>query len=419
MKKQLVSLVARSLLVLLLTCGLALANVEQPQLLKLKHAVLSPTSEQVVLQLNGSYSPKVFTLKDENPRVVFDFAGMTHSREVNAVTTTNGSIVKRIRVGMHSGESAKTRIVFDVATLKGITYTQHFDEKTSALVVRFTGLEKAAPSRVQPDRKEIAVSPTTTATAESTPPSLEAPAVLEQDNASIQKTEEQATKQPDASRTPAAPAPEPPPPAKTTVKKPTGQPAAPAPGDTPITKETPQPEPAPPTPAADMAKPTPAAQEKQEDKKVEAASTEPPPVPGEQKVPAKTEEPEKTAKGKTETAKTAESPQLEYVKFDASSPKGEMVLFKLNGFHPPAVHGVEEGTPRVICDFNNTKLVDTTKNLIKTDGKFVKAIRTSRTKKPERVRVVVELEPNRSYDLQQVFFKEDNLFVLIVNTVKK
>lgn len=96
-----------------------------------------------------------------------------------------------------------------------------------------------------------------------------------------------------------------------------------------------------------------------------------------------------------------------------------MVLFKLNGFHPPAVHGVEEGIPRVICDFNNTKLVDGTKNLIKTDGKFVRAIRTSKTKKPQKVRVVIDLEPNRNYDLQQVFFKEDNLFVLIVNTVKK
>jgi len=98
-----------------------------------------------------------------------------------------------------------------------------------------------------------------------------------------------------------------------------------------------------------------------------------------------------------------------------------MVLFKLNGFHPPAVHGVEEGIPRVICDFNNTKLIDSGKgkNTIKTNGKFVKVIRTSTTKKPEKVRVVIDLEPNRSYDLQQVFFKEDNLFVIIVNTMKK
>lgn len=397
MKKQLVSLVARSLLVLLLTCGLALANVEQPQLLKLKHAVLSPTSEQVVLQLNGSYSPKVFTLKDENPRVVFDFAGMTHSREVNAVTTTNGSIVKRVRVGMHSGESPKTRIVFDVATLKGVTYTQHFDDKTSSLVVQFTGPEKGAPSRVQPARPETDAPVAAPADAEPTPPTPAAPP--EPDQAV-------------AAPTPAAPVPEPTPPPQAAPELPAEQPAAPA------TVETTA------KPVTTAAQP-PAPPEKEVAKKEEAVPQEPRPETTEQKAPAKTEAPPTADKAKDEAAKTApavkpaESPQLESVKFDASSPKGEMVLFKLNGFHPPAVHGVEEGTPRVICDFNNTKLVDTTKNLIKTDGKFVKAIRTTRTKKPERVRVVVELEPNRSYDLQQVFFKEDNLFVLIVNTVKK
>ena len=94
-------------------------------------------------------------------------------------------------------------------------------------------------------------------------------------------------------------------------------------------------------------------------------------------------------------------------------------MFKLNGFHPPAVHGVEEGIPRVICDFNNAKLGSATKKQIKANGQHVKVIRTSVTKKPEKVRVVIDLEPNRSYDLQQVFFKDDNLFVIIVNTIGK
>jgi len=129
----------------------------------------------------------------------------------------------------------------------------------------------------------------------------------------------------------------------------------------------------------------------------------------------KSETPEKPALLSTVTGK----PQIEYIKFDDSSPKGEMVMFKLNGFHPPAIRGVEEGIPRVICDFNNTKLLQTIKGPIKTNGKFVKAIRATTTKKPEKVQVVIDLEPNKSYDLQQVFFKEDNLFVLIVNTVKR
>ena len=65
MKKNIVPLVVRALFTLLLTCDLPIAE-DAPQLQKLKHTVISPTTEQVVLQLNGSYSPKVFTLKDEN-----------------------------------------------------------------------------------------------------------------------------------------------------------------------------------------------------------------------------------------------------------------------------------------------------------------------------------------------------------------
>ena len=118
-------------------------------------------------------------------------------------------------------------------------------------------------------------------------------------------------------------------------------------------------------------------------------------------------------------AKEERGPLLESIKFDGTSPKGEMIKFKLNGFYPPVVHGVVEGIPRVICDFNNTQLADSAKNIVRIDGKHIKVIRTTRTKKPEKVRVVLDLEPNRSYDLQQVFFKEDNLFVIIVNTVKK
>ncbi|MCI5158676.1 MAG: hypothetical protein D3906_09615 [Candidatus Electrothrix sp. AUS1_2] len=35
----------------------------------------------------------------------------------------------------------------------------------------------------------------------------------------------------------------------------------------------------------------------------------------------------------------------------------------------------------------------------------------------KKIRVVLDLVPNYSYDLQQVFFKEENLFVIIINTL--
>ncbi|MCL2790409.1 MAG: AMIN domain-containing protein [Desulfobulbus sp.] len=421
MKKQFVALVSRSLFVLLLTCTPAGAEntPNAPQLQKIKHTVLSPTSEQVVLQLNGSYSPKVSTLKDENPRLYFDFDGMAYGRDIKSVTVTNGSIIKRIRVGRHEGESPKTRIVFDVATFKGLSYTQEFDEGSSSLVVRFTESGKAATT--VPAKKTAAATDTPEKSPDTAPPRAKWTGSVP---GGAEKTPVAASNQQAQTAEPlSTPAP---------GEKTAAQPAVKA---APEATRQPEPEQAGPPPslvtpapgasiAENAAKPgekeataAPAPGNKKEEKTKSADS----PLAATQKADAATPDPgkpEETAKPAA-LVKTTDKPQLEYVKFDDSSPKGEMVMFKLNGFHPPAVHGVEEGTPKVICDFNNTKLMQTVKGPLKTNGKFVKVIRTTATKKPEKVRVVIDLEPNRSYDLQQVFFKEDNLFVLFVNTVKK
>ncbi len=110
-------------------------------------------------------------------------------------------------------------------------------------------------------------------------------------------------------------------------------------------------------------------------------------------------------------------PLLTSVTFDNSSNRGEMILFKLNEFHPPIVFGLEEGQPRVVCDFKGTTAAVDLPDSIKTEGKFVQKIRISKKNKTDKVRVVLDLAPNNSYDLQQVFFKEDNLFVIIINTL--
>ncbi|WP_456387443.1 AMIN domain-containing protein [Desulfolithobacter sp.] len=108
-------------------------------------------------------------------------------------------------------------------------------------------------------------------------------------------------------------------------------------------------------------------------------------------------------------------PSLIGVEFDTSRSRGEMILFKLNGFYPPRVFGIAEGLPRVVCDFKDTRLDKSVQRLIKANGRYVKSIRTGRHE--DRIRVVLDLKQGNNYDLQQVFFKEDNLFVLIVNTL--
>ncbi len=108
-------------------------------------------------------------------------------------------------------------------------------------------------------------------------------------------------------------------------------------------------------------------------------------------------------------------PQLLDVSFDDSSNRGEMVLFHLTDFSPPIVSALEKDNPRVLCDFMATGMGKGVEENIYANGRYVERIRTSRHQKPDKVRVELELTPDRDYDLQQVFFKNDNLFVLIIN----
>ncbi len=108
-------------------------------------------------------------------------------------------------------------------------------------------------------------------------------------------------------------------------------------------------------------------------------------------------------------------PMILEVSFDDSSGKGEMVLVRLNSFFPPAVSAIEKNLPRILCDFMATSLGPDVQNTILANGKYIKRIRTARYQDPEKVQVVLDLFPDRDYDLKQVFFRNDNLFVLIVN----
>ena len=443
MKTSTLACICPPLLALLLFCGLAAAAV-RPELRDLRFSTVAPGTEKVVLHLNGSYSPKVFTMKGETPRLVLDFAGMTHSTGVNPLTVVNGALVQRIRVGVHPGEAPKTRVVLDLATLAGVSFDQRFDPAASTLTIELTGKGKAATPASPAVTGRTAPGPTQKRTATRTMPStrLAKPPLAANTGKAVAPSVPAADtgKQLGAgAATGAIGAADGAPAAQ--QKEAAAEPVAAAPArqdKPPQTTATPE------TPAATNAAATPAAATGQPAVADTAAGKAAPPVAAQGAATTPGDQPDRTAAAQAPqaaaddtTARTAApqtqaaagtaaapapaapaGPVLESVTFDGKSPKGEMVLFKLNTFHPPEVHGVEQGIPRVICDFKDTRLADSAQNLIKTDGQHVKVIRLSNTVKPEKVRVVLDLEPNRSYDLQQVFFKEDNLFVIIVNTVQ-
>jgi len=135
--------------------------------------------------------------------------------------------------------------------------------------------------------------------------------------------------------------------------------------------------------------------------------------------PGASEQSEKTDaenSAKPAASETSKTPVLLSVSFDnAFSQSGEMVLLQLSDFQPPVISTKEKNPPMIFCDFAGASVGERVMSEISAGGKFVEKIRV--VGEGSNVRVSLDLVPGSNYDLQQVYFKEDNLFVLIVNVL--
>ncbi len=332
---------------------------EKPTLEDIEFNTPSSNEERITFKLNGTYIPKIFAIKGKKPRVVFDFPDTQTARTLNNIIKTNGKFIKQIRIGIHKGKNPKTRVVLDLIPDKDINFNQNFDQKKNALTVSvyYAGTEPSKPEKPA-TKPKVKAEPKKSAVGVPVPP----PVKVEQ-------------------------------PAQASV------PAPPQPQEQPV------------PPPKVVEKTTPPARQAAVQKK----PVSPPPVARKPSAPVRQPEIQHNKPVERPQPKGNEPPTLRSVKFDNSSNRGEMIQFKLNDFYPPIVFGIEEGLPRVVCDFKDTRADASLKETIKTNGRYVKAIRIGRHKNPSKIRVVIDLEPNNNYDLQQVFFKEDNLFVIIVN----
>lgn len=278
-------------------------------------------AESVIFHLDGPWLPKVFALKGDNPRVVFDFMETSLSRSIPSIIDAQGIMIRKIRLGRHSN---KTRVVIDLTAGGEFNFDQQFDEINNMLTIQLFPADfpekEAAQAVVQ---QEITPAPVAAVVV-----TMPADDVVE-------------TVEPVAAVEPAT-----------------------------------------------------------------VAAVE----------PEKTEVAVASMSSSVEEEGPVPDPLLYDVSFENTSDKGEMVLFKLNGFYPPTVSGEEEGTPLVICDFAGTRLDETVIKDQVIDGNFIKLVKVRQLESPNLIRVTLELIPSKNYDLQQVFFKEDNLFVIIVNS---
>ncbi|MCG6930330.1 MAG: AMIN domain-containing protein [Desulfofustis sp.] len=394
------------------------------------------SDETVVIKLNGSYSPSIFRLDGELPRLVLDFYDVRYLGTKESIAGKDGQFVQGVRVGRHLNP-LKTRVVVDIVPGSSYDYDQTFNVSNNSLEITFypgipgNQYDPGKP-RIQVGKAKIVYG-----TAPVTDKEESAPAQPVVDK---QETQQASAAQPEASQGVAARSDD----AETQRKPESG--AAQGPqinvdqlplkSEEPISlpektevpaADTEKPEVAvveaekPEVPAAETEKPeVPAAETEMPE--VPAAETEKPGVPAAEtekpEVPvAETEKPEVPAAetGKTETAASDEAqPVLLDVSFEQAINNSETVLFKLSHFYPPLVFGIEKGAPRVVCDFHDAKIGADVPSQIEAGGKYVNRITVASLKDPDKVRVELELVPNHHYDLQQLFFKEDNLFVVNV-----
>ncbi len=355
---------------LMMLFGVATANTDgQPQkgplLEEITHEAVADNTEKLIFKLSATHSPKIFKIKGQKPRLVIDFFDTGYSARVKKITNADDHLIKSVRIGMHK-DPPKTRVVVDLRTERGYDYKVDSQEQDNSLTITFY-FESKSTEPVAEDQETVpAVESQELQTIpvpviESAPEDTVAPPVAQTAEQSVIPPENNVLSSDEAA-------------ADVTHTQTVND-----------QQDT--------EPAEEMEINIKSQQAEERVNQIIANIKDPKPIPAD--------------------------PILLDVTFESTANDSEMVLFKLNDFYPPIVFGIEKGNPRVVCDFLDTGLASDIQTVIQTNGIFVSKIRTARHPNPEKVRVVLDLVPDKNYDLQQVFFKEDNLFVIIISEFEK
>ncbi len=102
------------------------------------------------------------------------------------------------------------------------------------------------------------------------------------------------------------------------------------------------------------------------------------------------------------------------------SKQTEKVLFELSGFQPPQTFTVNGDRPRMVCDFNRARLGPGVNQQVTVNGTLIKDIRIAHHQGPtSKVRIVLDLVPERAYEVEQIFYRQESQFILILNSSKE
>ena len=98
----------------------------------------------------------------------------------------------------------------------------------------------------------------------------------------------------------------------------------------------------------------------------------------------------------------------------------EKFLIEFNRFNEPKIFSIDGKKPRIVIDIHNVSSVRSGLSRIDVNGTLIKQIRTALDRKTNGMRIVIDVEANRNYEVDQTFYKAENIFVVdISEDIKK
>lgn len=95
--------------------------------------------------------------------------------------------------------------------------------------------------------------------------------------------------------------------------------------------------------------------------------------------------------------------------------KEEIVKILLNSFLPPETFVPKEEKPMLVCDFFAASIHEKIDSEIDVSGLLIEKIKIAYHESPEKkVRLVIDLVPGKKYVIEHIFFKKENLYMLVM-----
>ena len=114
-----------------------------------------------------------------------------------------------------------------------------------------------------------------------------------------------------------------------------------------------------------------------------------------------------------------ENRSIRKIRFENTTDGEEKVIILITQFQPPKKFRLDDGRPRLVYDFPNTRLALGVGHGIKANGKLIRQVRIAFHKKPRlKVRVVMDLVSHRGIEIEQKFLKDEDLFIITLKRAK-